>query len=232
MPPLISVIIPAFNCKRYISECVGSVLGQTYRNIEVIIVDDGSTDGTLEVLSSLNTDNRLKIIHQTNGGTGSARNSGLAMAQGEYLAFLDADDYWQYDKLELQLAYLASSPDCGAVFGLVSNFLDPSLAETAKLDPIASEVKIGIHPGCMLIRAEVLKRVGPFKEDQFAEFLDWWSRFELQGVPYYILHSVLMYRRIHAENKTLLNKLGLIKSYLKIVRQSKDNRKVQNVTTS
>jgi glycosyltransferase involved in cell wall biosynthesis len=102
--PLVSVIIPSYNYLKYISKCIESVQSQDYPNIEIIIVDDGSTDGSLEFLQMLNS--KIKIVHQSNQGVSIARNRGLLEAMGEYIAFLDADDYWESSKISKQLAVL------------------------------------------------------------------------------------------------------------------------------
>lgn len=99
--PLISVIIPVYNVEKYLRECLDSVLNQTLRNIEVICVDDGSTDCSLEILNSYaKCDNRVKVLKQLNSGAGIARNKGIDIARGNYIAFLDADDFFKPNMLE------------------------------------------------------------------------------------------------------------------------------------
>lgn len=109
----ISVIIPAYNAGKYIAQTIDSVLTQTYLNIECIVIDDGSTDDTNEQLAPYG--NKITYVHQENRGRSTARNLGLSYATGEYLALLDADDYWAPDKLAMQLALLESDPSLGAV---------------------------------------------------------------------------------------------------------------------
>ena len=99
---MVSVIIPTYNREKVIKKSIESVLNQTYTNIEVIIVDDGSTDNTKAVVNSIK-DNRIKYIYQNNQGACVARNRGIAEAQGDYIAFQDSDDEWENDKLEKQL---------------------------------------------------------------------------------------------------------------------------------
>ena len=91
-PPLVSVIIPSYNCGKYIDEAVSGVLNQTYPNVEVIVIDDGSTDNTLDILSKYR--NEIKVISQPNQGVAKARNTGISAAAGKYIATLDADDRW------------------------------------------------------------------------------------------------------------------------------------------
>ncbi len=99
---MVSVIMPAFNRKKTVLDAVNSVLEQTYRNIELIVVDDGSTDGTAEVLSKID-DSRFKYVYQENAGACAARNRGIELARGEYIAFHDSDDIWHKDKIKKQI---------------------------------------------------------------------------------------------------------------------------------
>lgn len=101
MSPLISVVIPNYNNGRFLNECLESVLNQTYKNVEIILIDDGSTDNSLEVLFSFQ--DRIKLIQTTNRGPSAARNTGISNARGEFVAFLDSDDMWEPTKLELQI---------------------------------------------------------------------------------------------------------------------------------
>ena len=103
--PKVSVIIPTYNAMTYLPETVESVLRQTYSNFELLIIDDGSSDQTVQWVSQL-VDSRVRLISQENQGASVARNTGIAHAQGEYVAFLDADDLWEPTKLEQQVRCL------------------------------------------------------------------------------------------------------------------------------
>ncbi|GAB1723750.1 MAG: glycosyltransferase [Nitrospira sp. CR1.1] len=111
--PRVSVVIPTFNCERFIGRTVDSALRQTYRDFEVIVVDDGSTDGTPAVLARYGE--ALHCIKQENQGASAARNTALTNATGEFIAYLDADDLWDPQKLARQVAYLDANPACGFV---------------------------------------------------------------------------------------------------------------------
>ena len=101
MEPLISVIVPVYNTKDYLVRCVDSICAQTYRNLELLLVDDGSTDGTGRLCEELaEKDSRIRVFHQENGGSSSARNLGIRNAAGGYLGFVDSDDYIEPDMYE------------------------------------------------------------------------------------------------------------------------------------
>lgn len=111
--PKVSVIIPSYNCARYLPEAINSVLAQTYQNFEIIVIDDGSTDQTAEVLRRYG--DRVRAIYQQNQGVARARNHGIRQAQGDWIAFLDADDVLLPHKLEAQLAVAAQNPELGMI---------------------------------------------------------------------------------------------------------------------
>lgn len=99
--PLISIIVPVYNVKEYVEKCLDSICGQTYNNLEIIVVDDGSTDGSGEICDKYaQLDSRIKVFHQSNAGQSAARNKALDIAQGEYLGFVDSDDWIEEDMYE------------------------------------------------------------------------------------------------------------------------------------
>ncbi|MCL1475708.1 glycosyltransferase [Argonema antarcticum] len=116
--PLISVIIPVYNSAKTIRETIQSVLNQTISDFELIIINDGSLDASIEVISSIQ-DDRIKVFSYPNVGISPSRNRGLALAQGEFIAFLDHDDLWTPDKLELQLKALQENPDAAVAYSWV-----------------------------------------------------------------------------------------------------------------
>jgi glycosyltransferase involved in cell wall biosynthesis len=120
--PLISVIIPAYNAERTIARTLNSVLAQTYSNFELIVIDDGSDDHTLDITKSI-SDHRLKVFSYPHQGHSTARNHGLSHSIGEYVALIDADDLWTPDKLEAQLHALQSQPEAAVAYSW-TNFID------------------------------------------------------------------------------------------------------------
>lgn len=112
--PLISVIIPTYNMEKYITDAIDSALAQTYKNVEIIVVDDGSTDFTINILKKYNS--KIKYFYQKNKGPSAARNVGIKYAKGEYIAFLDSDDVWLPRKLELQVKYFSENAFRGLIY--------------------------------------------------------------------------------------------------------------------
>lgn len=122
--PLISVIIPLYNSEKTIRETLESVFGQTFSDFEIIAVNDGSKDSTLDILATIK-DPRLKVFSYPNAGISPSRNRGIFHAEGEFIAFLDRDDLWTPDKLELQLKALQENPDAALAYSWV-DFIDES----------------------------------------------------------------------------------------------------------
>ncbi len=127
--PIVSVIIPTYNRAKFITGAVESVLEQSLRSIEIIVVDDGSTDDTRKVIDRFLIDDRIKYVHTENGGAAHARNTGMKAASGKYIAFLDSDDAYLPYKLELQTSFLESNPDIGMVYTEASAFDDAAFIE-------------------------------------------------------------------------------------------------------
>lgn len=137
MNPLISVIIPVYKVEQYLHECVDSVLSQTYRNLEVILVDDGSPDSCPQICDNYaKADSRIKVLHKPNGGLSDARNAGIDKASGEYIMFLDSDDYWiGSTSLEKLVETLRENQDVDIIFFGRTTFIGNQIFPTKQLDP-------------------------------------------------------------------------------------------------
>ncbi len=214
----VSVIIPAYNAEKYLSCAIGSVLAQTWKASEVIVVDDGSTDNTAAIAAGFRD---VRLIRNTHSGAAATRNLGVRQATGRYLAFLDADDLWLPDKLDRQLVHLAHTPKAKAVFGKIRQFVSPELPESERSRYQCSpDPAPGTHSGCLLIERAVFLRVGLFTETLPAgEFIEWMIRARRQDLEFPMLEDVVMLRRIHGGNITLTDKTSLHRSYLQIIRQ-------------
>jgi glycosyltransferase involved in cell wall biosynthesis len=221
--PLVSVIIPAYNCERYLAEAISSVLAQTYRPIEILVVDDGSTDGTADVAHRF--ENTVEYHRQPHRGPGAARNAGIDLSQGDYIAFLDADDLWEEDKLTLQMASFDESPALDVVFGHVEHFYSPELEADAALQMHSpSDPLPGYYASAMLVKRDVFQRVGPFDENlRVGEFVDWYSRAMDADLVSLMLQDILVRRRIHGGNLTIRER-GSHTDYLRVVKASIDRQ--------
>jgi len=207
--PLVSVVIPVYNGEQYLADAIQSVRDQTYQNFEVIVVDDGSTDGSAEVAQRLGE--AIRYVHQANGGVCKARNTGIAVARGDYLSFLDQDDLWLPDKLATQVAYLDSDPEVGAVYCQCQVIENGEVRATPYYyyGPVKDDV-VGVMRGpCLLMtatmfRREVLRSVGGFDETFFGagtEDIDLTLRLKSVAQIAYIPQTLARYR-VHSTNSS------------------------------
>ena len=197
----ISCIIPVYNGAAYLSEALDSILAQTFPVAELILVDDGSTDATAVVAAGYS--HRVRYIRQDNKGPGSARNAGLAVATGEFISFLDADDTWLPEKLARQIAALEAKPKTGMCLTHVQNFWSPELAhERDRLgDHPFTKPVIGYVCQALLARRQVFEKVGGFDPTlRIGEDTDWFTRARGAEVGKIVLPDVLVHRRIHGKN--------------------------------
>jgi glycosyltransferase involved in cell wall biosynthesis len=206
---LVSVVIPAYNAEMFIGEAVRSVLAQTYTQLELIVVDDGSTDHTVEKVREA-ADSRVQVITQANAGVSCARNRGIQASSGAYVAFLDSDDTWLPHKITTQVAALATEPSWGAVGSLV-HYISPSgrvlgiggyPVGKAQRAAVASAQLMPFSISSLLIRRAILDEVGLFDESlRQAEDLEFLARVasatELDCLP-----EVLGSYRVHGSSAT------------------------------
>jgi glycosyltransferase involved in cell wall biosynthesis len=196
---LVSTIIPVFNGARYISQAIGSVLNQTFTQVEVIVVDDGSTDDTQQQVLGIN-DPRVCLLSQVHAGASAARNYGVQNAHGQYLSFLDSDDLWEPHKLAAQLGYIANNPHVDMVFGHYIEFVSPELS-APEISLSDTESSPAYSSGTMLIKRTAFDRVGEFSTQwQLGEFIDWYARAIDLGLYGVMLPELFLRRRIHHEN--------------------------------
>jgi len=170
--PKVSAIIPTYNGARYIAETIQSALHQTYRDCEVLVVDDGSTDDTPKVVGLFG--DKVRYFRKSNGGPGSARNFGIQQAQGEYIALLDHDDLWLPDRLERQVPILDSRPEVGLVYSDASLYHDDSNQSPNTCfgfyPPYSGKVFKKLFEGnfvpnlTVLVRRECFEKLGLFDE--------------------------------------------------------------------
>gem|GEM_PF-181890 len=220
--PLISVIIPVFNGAAFISDAINSVFQQDYKNLEVIVVDDGSTDNTAEMVEM--SGRNIKYLHQENNGPAAARNKGVKIASGKYIAFLDADDFWDANKLSRQMSILLEKPEIAAVIGFTYKHpmsMDLEIAKTNAKEKGTFMLSLGAS----LFRKSVFKKVGYFETDmRSGEDIDWFLRAREASVHIIIHKDVVQYYRSHGRNISNDQKLVNL-SLLKLHKKSLDRRR-------
>ncbi|HEX2829534.1 MAG TPA: glycosyltransferase [Burkholderiales bacterium] len=225
--PVVSVIIPVYNCREYIREALDSILSQDFGNIEILIVDDGSDDFAYSTLADL--DPRIRVFRRDKGGVSRARNFAMSQARGEFFAFLDADDVWFPGKLSAQAAYLEAHPEVGVVFGgfirwergedgeypaaagLVRNCSTLARPEPTRSGWIYTRLLLGLLVGMntAMIRRTVYERIGGFDESlRIGEDYDFWLRASRVAemdcldapIALYRMHPASAMHRLDAEN--------------------------------
>lgn len=203
MNSMISVIIPTYNRANYLSEAIDSVLAQTYKNYEIIVVDDGSTDNTRKVLEKYS--NKIRYIYQENKGPSAARNNGIKNAKGELIAFLDSDDAWLPEKLERQLELFRKNDELGLVssayyscdeyFNLPTLVREKDLSTKRKILPKLFVKNLFATP-TIVVKKKCFTRVGLFNENyKFGEDWDMWIRIALDYEVHYVLEPLCKCRR-------------------------------------
>lgn len=223
MAELVSVVMPCFNAAPYLRAAIESVLSQDYRPLELIVVDDGSTDGSGAVAQTFGSE--IVFVEQENQGIAAARNVGVERAGGTYVAFCDADDLWPEGSLAVRIRALLDQPRGDYVFGLVHNFLSPELdVERARTLSFPTEPVIGRVAGALVVRREAFERVGPFSQAcVIGETLEWFTRAAAAGLTGHAIDRVVLRRRIHGANTTLRS-AAATRQYLRILKTSLDRR--------
>lgn len=226
-PKLVSVIIPVYNGESYLAEALDSVFAQDYRPIEVIVVDDGSTDHTAEIARKYN---QVHYLYQTNQGPPVARNTGLSHCEGDLIALLDADDLWVPGKLSMQVAYLESHPEVGCVIGRMKNFLQAGIPRPSWVsDSMLADNQEAYSLGSMLAHRWVFDTVGQFNtSNQRGDNIDWLIRLNELKIIIYNMPEVLLLRRIHSNNMSQKHELKN-QARLRFLKEAIDRkRKTQN----
>ena len=201
-PPLLSVIVPAYNAAQFIADAIDSILDQRYQNLEIIVVDDGSSDGTGSVLPR--AESRLRYLRQENRGPAGARNQGLSMARGELISFLDADDLWPANAIDVLTRYLGDHRDVDIAMGRLqyARHVPSSAPGKSRLDPFAEPcVSLSLDAG--VFRRAVFKKVGHFDVGmQTSEDIDWFMRAREAGIAIHVVPDVVLLYRRHDQNLT------------------------------
>jgi glycosyltransferase involved in cell wall biosynthesis len=221
---LVSVMIGVYNGASFLSEAIESVLAQSHRPLELIVVDDGSEDDSGSIARAYGAP--VRCITQVRGGMAAARNRAVADARGDYFAFLDADDRFRPDKIERQLAIFASEPETDAVFGHVTEFVSPDLDAAAR-----SRLRQPVDdmpwptPNLMLVRRDSFFRVGLFSTAlKVGIGVDWYARCIEAGLKTVVPPIVVLERRLHADNNGI-RQSAQRPQYLHVLKASLDRRR-------
>jgi glycosyltransferase involved in cell wall biosynthesis len=227
--PLVSVLTTVYNHGPYVAEAIASALRQTHSTVEVVVVDDGSDDDSLEIVRRYP---QVKSLSQPRGGIGAARNAAVAMATGDFFTFLDADDRFPPDKLRIQLKAFEADPTLEVIYGYVREFVSPDLTpdEAARIRP-AVEYNESHLSGVMLVRREAFERVGPWTVGlKVGTGVDWYARSQEAHLKTVVLPDVLLERRLHLSNNGLRQADNRIQ-YASILKAALDRRRAAAATT-
>ena len=202
MEPRVSVLIPCYNAGQYLAAALESVLAQTYQNFEIIVVDDGSVDDSAAVAARYP---QVRYIYHAHSGISATRNRAISEARGEFVVFLDADDLWVPEKLEKQVVYLDSHPECQLVYTLVQNFFDgnPENMTLRQKQLLNANMDNCLVTCC--IRRGLYEKYGGYREDySYGEDTHWVTRLWAAGVNMkHCIPEALYQRRIHGSNISL-----------------------------
>jgi glycosyltransferase involved in cell wall biosynthesis len=230
--PLISCIIPVYNGEPYLAESIDSVLAQTYQPLEVIVIDDGSADGTADIIASYGR--RVRHLRQNKAGPWVARNLGLSISSGEFVAFQDADDVWHPEKLARQMGRFAARPEIDLCFTHVQNFWIPDLKEEAERfrDHRISRPLPAYTCPTLLAPRRQFDKFGLFDETvKHAAATHWVFRAIRQGAIAEMLPDVLMFRRLHHTNHSRTSAPTSRDEYLQFVKIVANQRRLRKEHT-
>jgi len=221
---LVSVIMPLYNAEPYVEAAIDSIFSQSYQNLEIIVIDDGSTDRGAERVKGFG--DKVVFAQQSNLGISAARNRAIEMSTGDYVAFLDADDLWTPEKLEIQIAALQEDGTLDTVFGFAKQFFSPDLSEEAKKRLVCPpDAAPGYLASSMLIKRDSFLKVGLFDTStKVGEFIDWFARAKEANLKIKMLPNLVLKRRIHEENTSLQHRRGGV-DFTQILKASIDRRR-------
>lgn len=223
---LIACIVPVFNGERYLADALDSIFAQTHRPLEVIVVDDGSTDGSARIAGAYGA--RLQLLSQGNAGPAAARNRGLDAAMGDFMAFLDADDLWHPDKLAQQVERFRQRPELDYCITHIETFWTPELEHLrqAYADPRSDKTLAGYLLQSLMCRRGTFDKVGRFDPKlHTGEDTDWFLRAADTGAVMEVLDEVLVRRRFHPDNMTRRAGDMVQDNLMRVLKSSVDRRK-------
>lgn len=224
--PLVSVIVPAYNAEKFLGAALQSIFEQDYPATEVIVVDDGSTDRTRDTALRFPS---AFVLHQANGGAGSARNTGLDASSGELLTFLDADDVMLPGKISAQVTYLADNPQVGCVLTAQDIFVHEGVKPPPWVKRTLESPHRDYPPMSAMVRRSVYEMIGGFLQATApGEDLDWLVRMRHAGVKIATISRPFVQRRIHGGNLTM-DQDSMVTAMFKVFRSQADRRRDSNL---
>lgn len=215
----VSIILSVRNGENYLQEAIESVLDQTYQNKEILVVNDGSTDRTEQILQKF--EGKIQFFYQEHKGLGAGRNRGIQAAKGNYYAFLDHDDLWMRDKLTWQMDVMKREKEVDPlIFSHLQQFICSSLTEEEKKKLLVDEsILPGYLAGTLLISKTRFHQIGFFTEKiEVGEFIEWYLRAQEARVPVKMIPEVTLRRRVHKENMGRRKDLYQQNAYLHILK--------------
>jgi glycosyltransferase involved in cell wall biosynthesis len=221
----VSVVVPVLNGRAFVCEAIDSVFAQQGATVEVIVVDNGSTDGSAELVAERYGE-RVRLATESKPGAASARNTGAALAVGTWLGFLDADDLWLAGKLQRQLEALRPAAPATLCLSWCEEFYSAELSERQRQSlSIRREAYPMLLPSSLLLRLDCFRRIGPFPEIAAGEFFAWYGWARELGVQDCVVPEVLVRRRVHASNTTRM--AGRLQAYPAAAKWLIDRRRKQ-----
>lgn len=221
----VSVIIPVYNAEPWLAATIESVLDQSQPPRQVIVVDDGSTDQSATIAQRYLP--HIELVQQPNAGCAHARNRGVALATGEYLAFLDADDCWASDKLALQLAAFQQTPSLEAVFGQLKQSCTMATAQPGAV-AFGMDAQDGYNLDTILIRRQAFHRIGGFDPTiPLTNAVEWLWRARRLGLVSQMLPETVAWRRIHGANMSIRQRPQVQAEYFRLIRTIRSRDRVK-----
>jgi glycosyltransferase involved in cell wall biosynthesis len=220
--PFLTVIVPVYNAERHIAAAIQSILEEQYPSLEILVIDDGSTDRSAEILRGFP---EVTYYYQDNRGPASARNRGIRLAQGEFILFLDADDLFPKGKIRQQLSYFDQKPEIELTIGKSQVFFEEGANTSVIRFPDETHQVLNVLLGSGLYRKTAFEKVGELDENlRFGEDFDWFNRVREQEVPLLVTNDITLHYRRHSTNMT--REIELVKlNAIQLLKRSLDRRR-------
>lgn len=222
LPPYISVVIPVYNAEKHLEEAIQSILSQKYPEVEIILVNDGSEDNSAEIINKyVQNHHNIISIYQVNSGPSAARNKGIKLAKGNFITFLDSDDYWPETCIQAQIQYLNRNPNSKIVWGKTQFF---RINNSKDVETIGMPLHF-LNVGSAIFHRTLFDLVGLFDESlSFSEDLDWFSRAREAGVKIVKHPETVLFYRSHEANMTKSKGVQDL-NLMKVLKKSLDRRR-------